>query len=220
MPIAERVAELHADIAQACASAGRTVDTVNLIAVTKSQGPEVLEGLAAAGIRAVGENRLEHHALMHAVAPVGLAFHAIGRLQGRQLAKLVPLSVCVHGLCDADHVQRLERACADQQRRMHVFLQVNTSGESSKAGLEPEALPPVLDLARSQPHLEVLGLMTMAPERDEGADEATIRRCFSACRELARRHGLERLSMGMSQDFAWAIAEGATDVRIGTRLFG
>ena len=61
--------------------------------------------------------------------------------------------------------------------------------------------------------------MTMAPEHEEGADEVAIRRCFAACRELAGRHRLERLSMGMSQDFTWAIAEGATDVRIGTRLF-
>lgn len=219
MTIAEQVGAVRNEVAEACRKAGRDAQNVRLIAVTKSQGPEVLAALVAAGITAVGENRLEHHAVMHAAAPPGLAFHAIGRLQSRQLAKLLPLSSCFHGLCEADHLTKLARACSEQGRRVEVFIQVNTSGEPAKAGVTAEALPGILDHARSLSQLDVVGLMTMAPERDDGASETAIRSCFARCRELGGRHGLERLSMGMSQDFIWAVEEGATNVRVGTRIF-
>ena len=218
--IAMQVAAVRAEIAAACLRVGRDPTGVRLIAVTKSQGPEVLAPLAAAGIRDVGENRLEHHELMYQAATgLGLAFHAIGRVQGRQLAKLAPLSTALHSLAEPDHVARLGRACshlAGGGRRLQVFLQVNTSGEAAKAGISPEALPDLVRAARAETGLELVGLMTMAPE---GADDNVIRTTFSALRRLAQVHGLPRLSMGMSQDFTLAIEAGATDVRIGTRLF-
>ena len=214
--IAQNVAAVRADIAAACARAGRDPATVRLIAVTKSQGPEVLPALAVAGVTDCGENRWDHQEVMVGAGVAGLRFHAIGRIQGRQLAKVVPLSAALHSLCDPDHVLRLEGVCARMDRRLEVFLQANTSGEAAKAGLAPEDLPAVLDLARQQPHLDVVGLMTMAPE---GVSDEAIRACFGALRDLARQHGLPRLSMGMSQDFPIAIEEGATDIRVGTRLF-
>lgn len=219
MAIADNVAAVRAEIAAACTRAGRDPAGVRLIAVTKSQGPEVLPALAACGVLDVGENRLDHHQLMLSQAPAGLRIHAIGRVQGRQLPKLAPISACLHGLCDLDHIRRLGQAAAGLGRRLPVFLQVNTSGEAAKAGLTAEQLPAAIAAVAGQPALELLGLMTMAPEREEGASEADIRACFAGARRLAERHGLARLSMGMSQDFAWAIEEGATDVRIGTRLF-
>lgn len=213
--IAANVANVRREIAAACARAGRDTAGVRLIAVTKSQGPEVLAPLAAAGVRDVGENRIEHHEVLHAAANgLDLAFHAIGRVQGRQLAKLAPLSACLHSLCELDHVGRLARACAG--RRFPVFLQVNASGEAAKAGVAPEALTDLLAAVRAESSLESVGLMTMAPE---GAAETDLRRCFRRLRDLAETHGLPRLSMGMSQDFSVAIEEGATEVRIGTRLF-
>ena len=218
--IALQVAAVRAEIAAACQRVGRDPAEVRLIAVTKSQGPEVLAPLAAAGIRDVGENRLEHHELMfQAAAGLGLAFHAIGRVQGRQLAKLVPLSTALHSLAEPDHVARLGRACSHLEtegRKLQVFLQVNTSGEAAKAGISPGALPELLHATRAEAGLEVVGLMTMAPE---GVDNGVIRATFAALRRLAQEHNLPRLSMGMSQDFGIAIEEGATDVRIGTRLF-
>jgi pyridoxal phosphate enzyme (YggS family) len=215
--IALQVAAVRAEIATACQRVGRDPAGVRLIAVTKSQGPEVLAPLAAAGIRDVGENRLEHQELMfRAAAGLGLDFHAIGRVQGRQLAKLVPLSTALHSLAEPDHVARLGRACAGGVRKLQVFLQVNTSGEAAKAGISPEALPDLVRAARAEDGLDVVGLMTMAPE---GADDGVIRATFAALRRLAQTQGLPRLSMGMSQDFSIAVEEGATEVRIGTRLF-
>jgi pyridoxal phosphate enzyme (YggS family) len=223
-PIAARIGmnlrAVRAEIAAACSRCGRAPDTVRLIAVTKEQDPDVLAPLLAEDVRDVGENRLDHLARMHGAMSPGLAFHFIGRVQGRQLAKLLPYCAAIHSLCDEDHVVRLARASAELGRRPEVFLQVNTAFDAAKAGMTAAELPPRLDLARRQ-GLAVVGLMTMAPLAPTGGQAASevIRRCFADLRALARQHGLPRLSMGMSHDFPIAIEEGATDVRIGTRLF-
>ena len=221
MDIHRAVDATRREVAAACLRCGRHPEQVRLIAVTKQQGPEVLPVLAAAGILDVGENRLEHQVLMRdaaasSPATSGLRFHAIGRIQGRQLAKLVPLSSALHSLADPGHVQRLAAACADRTDPLAVFLQVNTSGEAAKAGVAPEALADFLHQCHGLPGLHVVGLMTMA---EEGAAESAIRLTFRRLRQLAEHHGLPRLSMGMSQDFPIAIEEGATDIRVGTRLF-
>jgi hypothetical protein len=215
------LAEVRAGIADACARHGRDPQGVRLIAVTKQQGPEVLAPLVAAGVPDLGENRVDHLEAMRAAAPEAARFHFIGRVQGRQLAKLAPHCVAIHSLCDADHIIRLGRACVTQGRTIEVFLQVNVADDAAKAGIAVTDLPARLDLARATAGLAVVGLMTMAPLSPQGgqADDATISRCFAALRTLGERHGLSRLSMGMSEDFPLAIAEGATEVRIGSRLF-
>lgn len=211
------VAEVRAEIAAACTRVGRDPAHVRLIAVTKNQDPDVLKALVEAGISDVGENRIEHHSLMHAAAQalgLPLRFHAIGRIQGRQLAKIAPMSDCLHSLCELDHINRLARACTS--RRFPVFIQVNTSGETAKAGCSPEDLPRLVAAVRAESALETVGLMTMA---EEAATEDHVRRTFMRLRLLAVEHDLPRLSMGMSQDFQLAIEEGATEIRVGTRLF-
>lgn len=217
--IAARVAEVRAEMAAACLAAGRQPDEVTLIAVTKSQGPEVLPALRAAGIRDFGENRVDHLDLMRAQALPGDRWHYIGRVQGRQLPQIAPVAYALHSLCDPDHIDRLARACATQEVRLPVYLQVNASGEAAKAGLPPEAVPATVRRLRALPEIDLLGLMTMAPELGEVADPATVRACFARLRTLARAESLPGLSMGMSGDFAIAIAEGATCVRVGSRLF-
>lgn len=213
------VLAVRTEIATACARVGRDSAEVRLIAVTKNQSPDVLDALLKAGVHDLGENRIEHQALMYEAAQeagLSLRFHAIGRVQGRQLAKLAPLSACLHSLCELDHVPRLARACAGATKPFPVFLQVNTSGETAKAGCAPEQLAHLLTAVRAEPNLEAVGLMTMA---EEGASEPIVRQTFSRLRLLAKDHGVPRLSMGMSQDFVWAIEEGATDIRVGTRIF-
>jgi pyridoxal phosphate enzyme (YggS family) len=219
--IATNVALVRAEMAAACARVGRDASEVTLIAVTKSQGPEVLPALVAAGVRDFGENRVDHLALMRsspacAALTETVRFHAIGRVQGRQFAELVPLAHTLHSLAELSHVSRLAKAAAQRATPFPVLLQVNTSGEAAKAGLPPEAIGDLLATVRAEPALNTVGLMTMAPE---GASETELRRTFRRLRELADHHGLPERSMGMSQDFAIAIEEGATCVRVGTRLF-
>ncbi len=213
--IADNVAAVRRTIAEACRRVGRDPAGVRLIAVTKSQGPEVLPQLLAAGITDFGENRIDHLAEMHPHATAG-RFHFIGRVQGRQLAKLVPLATALHSLCDVDHLDRLARACADRKEPFAVFIQVNASGETAKAGIDPGAVAEFLARVRRYPHLDPIGLMTMA---QEGAAIDDLRQTFRRLRTCAERHSLPRLSMGMSQDFPIAIEEGATDIRVGTSLF-
>lgn len=219
--ITANLAEVRAIIASTCRQHGRDPQGVRLIAVTKEQSLEVLAPLAGAGVVDLGENRIDHLETMHAAAPSGSRFHFIGRVQGRQLPKLAPFCVAIHSLCDAEHITRLGRACTESGRRIEVFIQVNVADDAAKAGVRPNDLPERLDLARRTSGLELVGLMTMAPLSPEGgqADEGTIRRCFAALRGLAEHHHLPRLSMGMSEDFTHAVAEGATDLRIGSRLF-
>ncbi|MDA3961000.1 MAG: YggS family pyridoxal phosphate-dependent enzyme [Planctomycetota bacterium] len=216
--IAENLQAVRDRMAAAADSCGRTAADIRLIAVTKNQGPEVLPELAANGVAAYGENRLEHLQAMHATASADMGFHFIGRVQGRQLPKIVPYCTAIHSLCELNHITRLARACDEQSRTIEVFLQVNTAGEVQKAGMEPAELAERIALVRTFPQLELQGLMCMAPDRSV-ANEATIRSGFAALRELAADHGLARLSMGMSGDYELAIAEGATDLRIGTTLF-
>jgi len=217
--IADNLAAVRAEIASACARAGRDPREVRLIAVTKEQGPEVLSALAAAGCVDCGENRVDHLAVMRAAAAAGTRFHAIGRVQSRQLGEIAELADCLHSLHDIDHVAKLARACAQRSRRLAVFIQANVADDPAKAGADPAALPAFIDRVRAQADLELVGLMTMAPLVDGPAAVDAARRAFAALRDLARRHALPRLSMGMSEDFAVAVEEGATDVRIGRRLF-
>ncbi len=217
--IAANVEAARQEIAAACLRSGRDAAAVNLVAVTKTQGPEVLPALREAGIRDFGENRVEHLQEMVIHALPGDRWHYIGRVQARQLAKIAPLAQTMHSLCDLDHVERLARACIQASRRLGVYIQVNASGESAKAGVTAAGLPAVLVAVRAQPALELLGLMTMAPDLHEHADPVTVRACFAQTRQLAQTHALGGLSMGMSGDLAIAVEEGATVVRLGSRLF-
>jgi pyridoxal phosphate enzyme (YggS family) len=217
--IAQQVAAVRAEIAAACQRCGRDPAGINLIAVTKSQGPEVLDALRACGIHDFGENRIDHLEEMRRVGGLaGDRWHFIGRVQSRQLQAIAPAVFALHSLHDPGHLERLDRACQAAGVRLPVFLQVNASGETSKAGIDPAELGPALAKARSMIGLEIRGLMTMAPDLGLHAS-AVVRDTFRNLRLMAKAHGLDRLSMGMSGDFAIAIEEGATEVRVGSRLF-
>jgi pyridoxal phosphate enzyme (YggS family) len=206
-------------IAKACQRRGRSPDQVRLIAVTKEQEPGVMNELAKAGVLDFGENRLDHLETMRLYAKPGAQFHAIGRIQSRQVPMLASFADCIHSLCEVHHIQQLNGECKKRNRRLPVFLQINVSGEASKAGVAPAELPKLLEAIRAAPALTAVGLMTMAPALATGVGADVIRKCFSDLRELAHRCHLPRLSMGMSDDFEIAVEEGATDLRIGRRLF-
>lgn len=217
--IAARVAEVRAGIAAACSRSGRDAAAVTLIAVTKSQGPEALPALRSAGVRDFGENRIDHLQSMLSHAEPGDRWHYIGRIQGRQLPQIAPVATALHSLCDPGHIDRLARICVERGLRLPVYLQVNTSGEAAKAGLPPDEAVEAAGRIRACPGLDLVGLMTMAPELGEVADAGAVRACFAAVRALAGRTGVQGLSMGMSGDYQIAVEEGATVVRVGSHLF-
>ncbi len=219
--LADRVAGVREVIRQR-QDAGGWTHPVTIVAVTKSHGPEAVQAAAAAGLTAVGENRVQEAlAKQEALGPVQVEWHLVGSLQRNKARHAVGRFALIHS------VDRLELAGELQRRmpagaRQAVLVQVNCSGEPQKGGVEPEGLPELLAAVAQLEALEVRGLMTMAALT---ADEGEQRRTFRRLRELrdAACHAgqaVNELSMGMSGDYGIAVEEGATIVRLGTVLFG
>ena len=193
------------------------------MAVTKGFGPEAVRAARAAGLSDVGENRVQEALDKMAQVPdAGIAWHLIGHLQ-RNKAKLVPgRFTLVHSLDSAELAEELARRTASHGGRQRVLLQVNVAGEGQKSGCAPTDAPA---LARRIAALESLafdGLMTLAPLTDDVEVQRRTFRGLRRLRDSLQEEGLwvPTLSMGMSGDYATAIEEGATVIRLGTALFG
>lgn len=216
-----RLAEVRARIAAAQARAGRT-GPVTIVAVTKTFGPEAVVAAVRSGLTAVGENRVQEAlSKQDALPELGVDWHLVGTLQKNKARHAAGRFALIHSVDRLDLAAELDRRMAgDGVQR--VLVQVNCSGEPQKGGVEPAALPELLDGLRALSRLEMRGLMTMAELTD---DPMRQRRAFALLRRLrdesqARGHALPDLSMGMSGDFETAVEEGATMVRLGTILFG
>jgi pyridoxal phosphate enzyme (YggS family) len=214
-------------VAAAAARSGRRAD-VTLMAVTKTHPPEIVRLAALAGIERFGENRVQEggpkvEALRREFP--GLEWRLIGPLQSNKAKPALQWFSVVETLDRERLAHRLEALLASEPepRTLPVLIEVNVGGEASKSGIAPEEAPRLLEAALACPHLEVRGLMTVPPY-DEDPEKS--RPHFAALRELrdrlARASGrpLPELSMGMSHDFAVAVGEGATEIRVGTALFG
>jgi pyridoxal phosphate enzyme (YggS family) len=221
--VPERVAEIRDKVALAVTRGGHA-QTVCLIAVTKTHGPDAVEAAWRAGIQDVGENKVQE-ALDKQTAIVGDAaavrWHLIGHLQRNKAKHLGKFSL-LHALDSARLADAVHEAGRSLGRPIDALMQVNIAGEETKGGFTPSDVAAEADRLMTLGGLRVRGVMTMAPF---DADEATLRRVFSgarAMREVLRKagHDAAELSMGMSGDFEIAIHEGATMVRLGTVLFG
>jgi len=209
----ERVqGEIAAALERSSVTRPRPGGEVQVLAAVKYLATDELPVLAQAGVRLVGENRAQ--ALQEKVAAHGELFEwdFIGQLQSRRVRMIVPHVRLIHSLASESALRELERHCELARPGLRVLLEVNVAREAGKAGLAPQEIPAYL--ARSP--LPVAGLMTMPPLSPE---PQASRRWFQALRQLADEHGLEHLSMGTSQDYAVAVEEGATIVRIGTKLY-
>jgi uncharacterized pyridoxal phosphate-containing UPF0001 family protein len=207
--VRENAARAQERIAQAAQRAGRDPADVELLAAVKYVPLEELGTLHAAGLTLVGENRaqdLEAKATAHPE----FRWHFIGRLQSRKVRLILPYAELIHSVASDSALAQLARHGTPATQ---ILIEVNVAAEAGKAGFPPRTLPDVLERAGAT----VVGLMTMPPftERPEAS-----RPHFAALRELAATHGLRHLSMGTSQDFAVAVEEGATIVRLGAILYG
>ena len=213
--LSERLARIEEQIQQAAHRAGRPRDQITLVAVTKTFPASVTREAYALGLRDFGENYVQE---FERKAPelAGLSearFHFLGHLQSN---KVRLASELFHAIDSVDS-DKLARKLNDIGIQQNVMLEVRLGNEASKSGVDPEALPALVDAVRACSHLTLRGLMTMPPWAE---DPEESRPYFRQLRHLAGQHGLSCLSMGMSQDFEVAIEEGATQVRIGTALFG
>ncbi len=206
------LAEVREEIATAATTAGRAPEDVEVLAATKYVLSGDLPVLAAAGVRLVGENRAQD--LQEKVSIHGELFEwdFIGALQSRRVRAIVPHVRLIHSVASESALRELERHRDLARPGLEILIEVNVAREPGKAGIAPGELDDCID--RSP--VPVSGLMCMPPL---AADPEDSRRWFAALRELAVERELPRLSMGTSQDFAVAVQEGATIVRIGTSLY-
>jgi hypothetical protein len=210
----ERVRER---VARAAERAGRKPEDVLLIGVSKVVEVERIRAAIAAGVAALGENRVQEAKAKIAELGRPVPWHLIGHLQTNKVKDALPLFDLIHSLDRLELAQEFERRAAALGRTVDTLLQVNIASEASKGGFAPDAVSGALEAIGKLSHVRVRGLMVIPPEV-ERAEES--RPWFRQLREMADKHGLRERSMGMSSDFEVAIEEGATLVRIGTEIFG
>jgi pyridoxal phosphate enzyme (YggS family) len=195
---------------------------VRIVAVTKTHGPEAVRAALAAGIREVGENRVQE-ALQkqEALLDVSVEWHLVGTLQRNKAKQAAGRFVLIHSVDRADLAAELDRRVVPGDRQP-ILVQVNCSAEPQKGGVEPASLPMLLDQLRILERIEVQGLMTMSALTDDRAEQRRAFRLLRELRDASERsgHRLPELSMGMSGDYPIAVEEGATMIRLGTILFG
>ena len=213
--LGERLNAVRERIARAAERAHRDPQTILLLAVTKVFPATVIEEAYALGLREFGENYVQElegkYGQVHNLE--GVRFHLIGHLQSNKSGKAAELFDVVQTVDSAKLARRLSGA----GRSLEVMLEVKLAPEEAKSGAAPEELAELIAAVQALARLRLTGLMTMPPWSD---DPEASRPYFRRLRELAERHGLPQLSMGMSGDLEVAIEEGSTCVRVGTALFG
>ncbi|OME69897.1 YggS family pyridoxal phosphate enzyme [Paenibacillus odorifer] len=225
LTLQERIAEVEERVARACAASGRDRNDVKVIAVTKYVSLEMVSSVLEAGLEHIAESRWQDAEHKWKVLGDQGTWHFIGHLQTNKVKEVIGKFQYIHSLDRISLAQELHKKAIAADQEVNVFLQVNISGEDTKFGLSPEAVPGFLREIASLDRVKVIGLMTMAPL--EGDPELT-RPVFRGLRELRDElnqlaltpEPITELSMGMSNDFEVAIQEGATWVRLGTVLVG
>ena len=239
-PLLEKLDEVRERIAAAAIKAKREPAEVTLVAVTKTAGPEQIREILQLGVADLAENRVQQltqrasqlnefltRRLQHgdATVPQKIRWHMIGHLQRNKVKPILPLVSLIHSVDSLRLAEEIDAAGAKLGRKIPVLLQLNASEESQKSGVAVGAAVHLAEQIDSMENVQLTGLMTMAAFE---ANEAEVRQTFSRTREIFEEMkwnkiggtSLRHLSMGMSNDFEHAIAEGSTMVRIGSLLFG
>ena len=221
--IAKNLERVSEQLAQAAAKAGRAVNEIELVAITKTHPAEKVREAVEAGHALFGESRVQEARAKIPELPSNLRWHFVGHLQKNKIRQALPLFELFHGVDSLALAQEMNRFAAEDGERPRVLLEVNVAGEGSKFGFKAETLRAEIGSLLALPRLSIEGLMCIPPLAEQA--EAS-RKFFVQLREL--RDSLEKefdmkfphLSMGMTQDFSVAVEEGATLVRVGTAIFG
>ena len=226
-PLAQRLALVRNQLAAAAEKAGRRAEEVRLIAISKTHPAAVVKHLIELGAADVGENRVQE--AEEKIIEIGrdkVRWHLVGHLQANKARRAVNLFDVIHSLDSIDLARRLDRLCEEEGRdKLRVLIQVDLGHEKTKSGIEETALSQLVDSLAELSRLELIGLMTLPPFFDNPEDSRPFFRRLRELRDELSRQGAfqdrkTELSMGMTQDFAVAIEEGATMVRVGTAIFG
>ena len=225
MSIAENIAQVRTNIAQACAQAGRSPEEITLVGASKMNDAAACREAIAAGIDALGENRVqEMTAKLADNAYDGAPLHFIGHLQRNKVKQVVGKVALIQSVGSMELLEEIEKVAAARDLVQDILLEVNIGREAAKSGFDPAEVTAAAEAAKERPHVQVRGLMTIPPA---DADREANMRYFQEVRTLyvdinakLFHNELECLSMGMSGDYPDAIRAGATMVRVGTAIFG
>jgi pyridoxal phosphate enzyme (YggS family) len=221
--IAKNLEQVCERIAQAAAKAGRSVEEIELVAISKTHDAGKVREAVEAGQILFGESRVQEARAKIPELPSNLRWHFVGHLQKNKIRHALPLFEMIHSIDSLALAQDVNRIADEDGLHPRVLLEVNTAGEGSKFGFPPDKLREKIEELLALPRLSILGLMTIPPLSEEAE---MSRKYFVQLRELRDRLQTEfhvdlaQLSMGMTQDFALAVEEGATLVRVGTAIFG
>ena len=219
--------EVEAKMKEALAAAGRPLDSARLLAVSKTHPLEAVEELAAHGVKAFGENKVQEMCAKQEATQYDLEWHLIGHLQRNKVRQLLKHNVALIHSVDSERLAlEIEKEAAKLEKTVNILVEVNIGNEESKSGIAPEEAAGLIRLiSENCPHLAVKGLMCVAPEMDS---KDAVRPYFARMRQLKDEIAamnlpgveMKELSMGMTGDFPVAIEEGATMIRVGTAIFG
>jgi len=225
MPIRENVQFARNKIAEACRRSGRKSEEIELVAITKTVDVEQINEAIEAGIRVVGENRVQEAWRKFQEVGEKAHWHMVGHLQTNKVKRVLQFADMIHSVDSVYLAREIQTQAKKLDRTIEILIQVNTSGEESKFGLEPEATIGAIEEVSTLPNLKIKGLMTIGAFLPNPED---VRPCFKLLNDLKGRvnehkiAGVEigTLSMGMTNDYEIAIEEGSTMVRVGTAIFG
>ncbi|MEW6411195.1 MAG: YggS family pyridoxal phosphate-dependent enzyme [Candidatus Zixiibacteriota bacterium] len=221
--ISRNLIELHGRIAEACEKYDRDADDITIVAVTKTHPAAIIKTAVAAGIHNIGESKIQE--AEPKILEVGqiARFHLVGHLQTNKVKRAVELFDVIQSVDSHRLADEINRRAGEIQRTIECYIEVNTSGESQKFGVEPDECLDLISEVHRMENINLTGLMTVGPNVD---DDEPVRDSFRLCHNLFKQaqdivgDDFDTLSMGMTYDFPLAIAEGATMIRIGTALFG
>lgn len=222
--IADNLKDATLRISRSCKKSGRPISSVKLICVTKEAGIDEIEKVIGLGCRDIGENRIRDAIGKSKSIGTKAIWHLIGHLQTNKVKDAVRIFSLIHSVDSVRLAKEISKEAQKIQKAQGILIQVNTSGEESKFGIAPGEVSSFFKEVSLYPNINILGLMTIAPEAD---DPENVRPYFRKLRELRdelnsilnTQYSIQELSMGMSNDFEVAIEEGATMVRIGRVIF-
>ncbi|MCH7673552.1 YggS family pyridoxal phosphate-dependent enzyme [candidate division KSB1 bacterium] len=225
MPIRENVQFARNKIAEACRRSGRKSEEIELVAITKTVDVEQINEAIEAGIRVVGENRVQEAWRKFQEVGEKVHWHMVGHLQTNKVKRVLQFADMIHSVDSVYLAREIQTQAKKLERTIEILIQVNTSGEESKFGLEPEATIGAIEEVSTLPNLKIKGLMTIGAFLPNPED---VRPCFKLLHDLKDRVNergitsveIGTLSMGMTNDYEIAIEEGSTMVRVGTAIFG
>lgn len=205
--------------------AGRSMDDITLIAVSKTKPVEMISEIYDCGIREFGENKVQEIVSKSAVLPEDIHWHMIGHLQRNKVKAVLPKAVLIHSVDSLRLAAAISEEAVKQQIRAEILLEVNVAGEESKYGFAPKETEEALRNIAQMPNILVRGLMTSAPFVEDPEDNREyFRQLRELCVDLKAKNidntSMDFLSMGMTGDFEVAVEEGATHIRVGTAIFG